>query len=761
MTPTREEFFTLTGFEKGLFYVLVFASLGFAAWTIWQRAKLWRQGKPIWWESGWRVWLRNVWSGVLLQRKVRGSRKKSGAPMHLLIFYGFLSLVLATTLLGINTYSPWKFHKGTYYLVYELVFDLLGLLLVVGLVWALVRRAGSRPVARTSRPSAIDRGSDVPFKFGGFHDLDGTSKPRGEQRILPIARGAEDAWALWLLLVITITGYLVEAARIAQVQSFVAIYKGAGGTHYAEQSQWDRWSVIGNSISPIFGALPEGSYRFIWWFHMVWVLVFFATFPRMRLRHIAMAIFSTAGKPDFPMGRLEPITMEEVERTEKIGVSVPADYSRWHLMSLDACMECGRCTEVCPAWNVGKVLNPKKVVQDIRSALSPARAGEGSKVEGRGSGNTIDPPPSSLVLTVAESVSEEALWACTTCNACVEACPVQIRHVDLIVDARRNLVAEGKLTGTPAVMLRQTASTGHAWGAPRNERETWMKDLDIPLCRDGVEFEFLFWVGCAGATDPGAVKTTKAVAQLLKKAGVSFACLGQEEACTGDPARRTGDEFLFQEKAMENLSAFERYGVKKVVTACPHCFNTLLNEYGELDGVLAGTNHPAATDRSKIENRKSKMEVFHHTQLLARLVSEGKLKAADGAGTVIHDPCYLGRVNNEADAPRAMFGETTNYNEQSPDGLGALIRPKTLVEPQFYARKTRCCGAGGGRMWMEEAPDQRPGNKRAEELLATGAKTVALGCPFCRIMLDASVKQVTDEEIRLVDLAEMLQEANA
>lgn len=715
MTPTREEFFTLTGFEKGLFYVLVFASLGFAAWTIWQRAKLWKQGKPIWWESGWRVWLRNVWSGVLLQRKVRSSRKKSGAPMHLLIFYGFLSLVLATTLLAVNTYSPWKFHKGTYYLVYEFTFDVLGMLFMGGLFWAWIRRIKS--IEAQARIEAAD-----------------TENAR-ERIAQPVELG--DGWILILLLMIGFTGYLLEGARMA-----------------VNPQTWDWWSPFGYVLKQPLSGLPIWGYKVVWWFHMAWVLIFFATFPRMRLRHIAMAIFSTAGKPAFPMGRLEPITMEEVERTEKIGVSVPADYSRWHLMSLDACMECGRCTEVCPAWNVGKLLNPKKVVQDIRGLLGPPNLfGANSPDESGG--------PS-----VAEAVSEEALWACTTCNACVEACPVQIRHVDLIVDARRNLVAEGKLTGTPAVMLRQTASTGHAWGAPRNERETWMKDLDIPLCRDGVEFEFLFWVGCAGATDPGAVKTTKAVAQLLKKAGVSFACLGQEEACTGDPARRTGDEFLFQEKAMENLTVFERYEVKKVVTACPHCFNTLLNEYGDVHALVSEQASKPVSERDRPADPPYRLpayqlEVFHHTQLLAKLVAEGKLKAADGAGTVIHDPCYLGRVNNEADAPRAMFGETTNYNEQSPDGLGSLIRPKTLVEPQFYARKTRCCGAGGGRMWMEEAPDQRPGNARAEQLLATGAKTVALGCPFCRIMLDASVKQVTDEEIRLVDLAEMLQEANA
>lgn len=587
----------------------------------------------------------------------------------MMIFYGFFSLFVATSLLALATYAhklglP-NFHKGTYYLWYEATFDVLGLLLIVGTGWALKRRwdhdkkLGKCPIQRSDRT---------------------------------------DYFALALLFALGFTGYFLEGARIA-----------------VNPQPWDNWSVVGFQFAKMMPGLTPIGYKVIWWVHLVGVLVFFCVFPRMRLRHIAMAIFATAGQPDQPWGELKPISMEEVEETGQIGVTFAKEYSRWHLMSLDACMECGRCTEVCPAWNVGKALNPRQVVQDIKLALE-----DGSPV--------------------AEKISEEVLWQCTTCNACVEACPVTIRHVDMIVDARRNLVAEGKLSGTAAVMLRQTGSTSNAWGAPRSSREDWMKGMEIPLCRDGNEFEYLFWVGCAGATDPGAIKTTKAVAELLLKAGVSFACLGQEEACTGDPARRTGDEFLFQEKAMENASVFERYQVKKVVTACPHCFNSLKHEY---------------------EAMGWKMEVFHHTQLLGSLVEQGKLKASSSEGVVIHDPCYLGRVNLEADAPRAMVGEKTNYNEHSPDGFNVgLIRPKTLIEPQFYARKTRCCGAGGGRMWMEEGIDERPSVKRAEELLATGANTIALGCPFCKIMMDAGVKQVTDEDIRIVDLAEMLQESN-
>jgi Fe-S oxidoreductase len=463
------------------------------------------------------------------------------------------------------------------------------------------------------------------------------------------------------------------------------------------------------------GSLSPSAYIGIWWFHMVWVFAFFALVPRMRLRHIVMAILSAGGKSEQAMGELKPISLEEVEQTGQIGVSLAKDYSRWHLMSLDACMECGRCTEVCPAHGVGKSLNPKQVVQDIRGAM------------------TRQTP-------IAEAVSEEALWACTTCNACVEACPVVIRHVDLIVDARRNLVAEGKLAGTGAVVLRQMGSTANAWGTPRTSREDWMQGMDIPLCRDGVDFDWLFWVGCAGATDPGAIKTTKAVAMLLQKAGVRFACLGQEEACTGDPARRIGDEFLFQERAMENISVFQKYGVKRVVTPCPHCFNTLKNEYGQFEG---------------------QMEVVHHTQLLANLIAEGKLRAAGPSqqSVTYHDPCYLARVNNESDAPRSLVGSRTRLNDDAL--LGQPRGNGVIAEPKHIGRKTLCCGAGGGRMWMEEDPGQRPANRRAEELLATGAKTVAVGCPFCRIMLDTGIKQATDEDIRLVDLAELLQEANA
>jgi Fe-S oxidoreductase len=655
LTPTRQEFLYFSLPEKILFYVLVYSSLGYMAWQFATPYRLAQMGRPSETPPAKKDrligWISNVCVFVLAQKKVRSSRKTGGAPMHLAIFYGFMTLLVATTLLGINTYSPWKFHRGLYFLIYEQVTDWMGLVFLIGIGWAAVRR-----VWLATRP------------------------------LRPQANTPSDFWSLALLGVLGLTGFWVEAARIS-----------------VEPRPWDWTDPVGGLWGHAQGdwsALPYKAvlYLSIWWLHALLVCLFFCVLPRMRLRHIIFAIASVAGKPDRPMGKLRLITMEEVEQTEQVGAKVAPDYSRWHLLSLDACMECGRCTEVCPAWLAGKVLNPRRVVQDVRTAL---RSGA----------------------ELAPLIGEDALWACTTCNACVEACPVQIRQVDLIVDARRNLVSEGRLSGSGAVMLRQTSSTESAWGSSRSSREDWMTGLEIPLCRDRPNFEWLLWVGCAGATDPSAIKTTQAVAELLKQAQVNFACLGNEEACTGDPARRIGEEFLFQEMGQKNVSAFQRYGVKKVVTACPHCFNSLKNEYGDLG---------------------AEIEVVHHTQLLSRLIRKGALLAAKApaGGLTLHDPCYLSRVNDDPESPRELV--------EGP-----------LAEPAHRAKKTLCCGAGGGRMWMEEDPSLRPSNRRADEMVATGAQTVAVACPFCRIMLGDSLKQTKGgAELNLVDLAELLVQSN-
>ncbi len=665
MQPTRTEFLFMPGpLPKVIFYGLTFAVFGWMVWQFVVMARDWRRGRADepslpWWPQVVRL--------VLGQRKVMGSRPRSGAPMHLKIFYGFLALLLATTLLALATYSPLvgipNWHRGNYYLAYEATFDVMGVVFVLGCAWALARRLGA------GRPATL----------------------KGDN---------SDLVTIVVLLGCGVTGYVVEAARIS-----------------ADPHPFDVWSPVGYGLARFMGTLQPPVYIFLWWFHVLWVWAFFALLPRMRLRHLVVGTMAAGTRPSRHMGALATVSMASVEETGVIGAVVAKDLTRWQLSSLDACMECGRCTEVCPANGVGKTLDPRQIVQGIRSA------GEGP---------------------LLARLAEDDLWACTTCNACVEACPVSIRQVDLIVDVRRNLVAEGKLSGSQATMLRQVGSTGHAWGQPATGREDWMKGLDVPLCRDGKPFEYLFWVGCAGATDPGAVKTTKAVARLMKLAGVSFACLGQEESCTGDPARRTGDEFTFQALAEGNVSVFERYKVTKVVTACPHCFNSLRNEYKDFGAA---------------------MEVWHHSQLLADLVRSGKLTPAvvGEGGVTLHDPCYLARVNNESDAPRAVLGAETDYNKDISlfvrENLMPVPQASTVVEPEHHAQKTLCCGAGGGRMWADEPPGQRPAGRRVDELLATGAKTVAVACPFCRIMLEPALTQKSDD-VQMADIAELLLEAN-
>jgi Fe-S oxidoreductase len=401
------------------------------------------------------------------------------------------------------------------------------------------------------------------------------------------------------------------------------------------------------------------------------------------------------------MGTLVPLTMEEVEQTGRTGVNQLADFTQSQLLSLDACMECGRCEEACPATASGKPLSPKAVVVDLRRLMS------------LGGGD------------VHESIRDETLWSCTMCQACVQECPVLIGHVDLISDMRRDLIGEGKLSGPPARSLQQIGNQANPYGRPNADRLAWAEGLDVPTVETNPDFEYLFWVGCAASFDPRAQKVARATAELLKKAGVNFAVLGKEESCTGDPARRIGDEFLFQERAQTNIETLTRRKVRKIVTPCPHCHNTLKNEYPQFGGTY---------------------EVQHHASLLAELVQSGRLPnetKTDGVGPItLHDPCYLARVNGETEATRRVIGAATS----------AQVR-----EMPRSGKKTFCCGAGGGRMWFEELPEQRVSRLRAEEAVATGAQTLATACPFClNMMTDGMAGTAGGEEVKVLDIAELL-----
>ncbi|HET9516323.1 MAG TPA: (Fe-S)-binding protein, partial [Actinoplanes sp.] len=331
-------------------------------------------------------------------------------------------------------------------------------------------------------------------------------------------------------------------------------------------------------------------------------------------------------------------------------------------------------------------------------------------------------------------IDPDVLWSCTTCGACVEQCPVDIEHVDHIVDMRRyQVLIESNFPPEAGVMLRNLENKGNPWGAPQQSREDWTKGLDFHVPRVGEvdDFEYLFWVGCAGAFEDRAKKTTRAVATLLHEAGVDYAILGEGETCTGDPARRIGNEFLFQMLAAQNVETLNEAGVKKIVATCPHCFNTLGNEYEQVGG---------------------KFEVVHHTQLLAHLVATGKLtpvQPVDG-GVTYHDPCYLGRHNRVFEAPRELLGSAVG--SAGPDGVAG-----GLVEMPRNSERSFCCGAGGARMWMEERIGKRINVERTQEALATGAKTIAVGCPFCYTMIgDGVTGQGEHDNVEVMDVASVL-----
>jgi Fe-S oxidoreductase len=364
-------------------------------------------------------------------------------------------------------------------------------------------------------------------------------------------------------------------------------------------------------------------------------------------------------------------------------------------------MECGRCEDACPATATGKPLSPKKVVTDLRGLMS---LGEGKR-------------------NVHETIRAETLWSCTMCQACVQECPVLIGHVDLISDMRRYLVGEGKLSGPPARALQQVGNQANPYGRPNSDRLAWAEGLDVPTVETNPGFEYLFWVGCAASFDPRAQRVARATAQLLEKGGVNVAVLGNEETCTGDPARRIGDEFLFQERAQANVETLDRRKVRKIVTPCPHCHNTLKNEYPQFGG---------------------QYEVQHHSTLLAELIRSGKL-TNDTSGDepiTLHDPCYLARVNGEVDATRAVLD---------------AAKDEQFREMPRHGKKTFCCGAGGGRMWFDEPPEQRVSNLRAQEAIETGAKTLATGCPFClNMMSDGMAGTPGGENLRVLDIAEVL-----
>jgi Fe-S oxidoreductase len=497
------------------------------------------------------------------------------------------------------------------------------------------------------------------------------------------------------IFLIALTGFLLEGWRIA-----------------ATNDPWGAWSPIGYLVAIVskpWGKSALTTLHFVvWWSHAILVFGFIAAAPYTKMIHGLTGPLNIYTARLSPSGAsLKPMDFDKLAETgEPMGVKTLAGFTWKDLADFDACTECGRCTAVCPANAVGKELSPRDIILNLQNF---AHSGDG----------TFTTP----IIGAVPATSPDALWQCTTCGACMEACPVFIEQMPKIVDMRRYLVMEeSDFPDTMQEAMTSLESRQHPFRGTQATRVDWADGLNIKTMAEARDTEVLFWIGCGGALIERNQKVVRATAQLLEKAGVKFAILGREEKCTGDPARRIGNEFLFEIMAKDNVETLNGYGVKKIVTSCPHCFNTFRNEYPQFGGSY---------------------EVFHHSEFLAKLVDEGKLSAAMPTDKMVtfHDPCYLGRHNGVTEAPRQLV----------------QLASRQTVEMKMNREQGFCCGGGGGMSFVDEPKDKRVNQERARQALETGADVVAVGCPFCMTMMEDGINARRGErDVKVMDVAELL-----
>ena len=642
------------------FYVLLPMLIVYGAWVFSLRVKNWERGGPdnrSTTAKNAKKRAKNLRQGLYMQTLLR---EPGAGIMHSMMYFSFVVLLGVTTTLEIDHQVPeaLKFLEGGVYQGFAFIGDLAGLFFTISIVWAILRRYGPRAF----RPYRIRI----------------KSKP-------------EHAMILGTFLAISITGYGAEAFRIA-----------LEGT-----PDYEQWSFIGYPLATLVdGSGSLAGWHQGWWIaHVFSFVVFLVLLPTTMLRHIFTSPLNMyLSEKDRPKGAMKEMPNLLETDLETFGVAKIEEFTWKQLLDTDSCTMCGRCTSVCPANATGKPLDPRDIV--LKTGEVMALTGS-PQVSPPLSVDAEIPVPSNWMF---DRVTSEELWACTSCRACDEICPVNIEILDKILDMRRYLsLMESDFPSELGQAYRGMENQMNPWGLGQGERADWAKDADVKVIdgTDPLEAEYLYWVGCAGSFDDKNKKVSQALSKLLNRANVSFAILGPAENCTGDSARRTGNEYIFQLLAMQNIETLNNMGVKKIITQCPHCFNTLANEYPQLGGHY---------------------EVIHHSEFLEDLIEEGHLDmrhASLDERVVYHDACYLGRHNDVYLAPRKVIGS-----------LGGV----QVLEAEKNGTKSMCCGAGGGRFWMEEDTGKNVNVERSQQLLATGASRIATACPFCYVMIDDGVK---------------------
>lgn len=649
----REIFWNIDTFPKIIFYILALATIALFIYGFLLRVFLWRKGKKDDEKIDYISNILGALKQIFLQAKV--IRETFPGLSHLFLFYGFLLLFTGTVLvlieydvghliLGLKEYFMLK---GSFYIIFSFTLELAGISLLFGSLFLFIRRYFVRP----------------------------------EQ----VESVIEDFFVLLSLFIVGITGFIVEGYRI----------KGTGSPPF------EKWSFVGWWISKLIKG-EEAKIKFLhevfWWIHASFAFALIVYIPLSKFKHIFFVPLNIVFRSAKPRGMIRSI---DIEKAETYGAGKFSELSWRYLLSVDACMRCGRCQVGCPAFTTQKPLNPKWVIQKILRCMEEDKE------------NLIPDP-----------VQPDEMWSCTTCAYCVEQCPAFISHVDIFVEMRRWMIMQNLLSGTGAKALQKAMNSGNPWGLPQNERESWIGEMKVKRARDG-NFDYLYWVGCAGSYDPRNQKVARNFVNLLSRLGVNFAILGNEEKCTGDFARRLGEEGLFQMLAMENIQTLKKYGVKKIITACPHCYNTFKNEYPSFGGDF---------------------EVYHHTEFLFKLLSERELKISVKLKEVLtyHDPCYLGRYNGIYEEPREIV---------------KMVSEGELREMKNSFCKSYCCGGGGGHSFMDINIGKRINYERFEQALSLNPDRIIVACPFCLMMFDDACKfKNMEEKIRIQDISELVGE---
>jgi len=657
-----------------LFYILAFIAMGYLIYNL-RRLFTVRIGKAEERPLNFFSQLFNSLSFGVGQRKVYSKRFTYASIMHFLMGWGFMELFFATTV-DFFTARGWllKYLPGFDTPWFAALNDTGGIMLISGVCMAIWRRHFNKPEALPHKPVS------------------------GRGNILG------DTGILIALLIVAIGGFLAEAARLAVDQPETAIY-----------------SYMGYAISHLLSLETWAALKpNLWWSHAVVSLIFIAILPTTKMFH-AIAVVVNVGLTNRKLrGHLRPMNVtalmedEDMDEDEiSLGVGKSSDFTWKQLLDSVACTECARCTTVCPAHSSGKLLSPMKIITDIRADLYSNTLGFGEEQD-----------------LINGRISAEELWACTTCGACMEECPVLIDHIPAITDMRRHLVlSEGKPPDQANESLEATLKDGNPWGYPKAERLKWATDagLELPTLAEKKTVDVLYWVGCAGAYDPRNQGIAQSVVKILKAAKVDFAVLGKEESCSGDSARRLGEEYLFETLVHENISTLSKYKFNTVITACPHCFHTLSNEYPDFGG---------------------NYNVVHHSEFIQQLLDEGRLNPEKTLAKKVtyHDACYLGRHNDIYDAPRNV--------------LDSVITEKSnYIELEQSKSSSFCCGAGGGNMWHEDNRGELVNNVRMQQIIDSGAEQVATACSFCMIMLDDAAKGMGKaDDMAVQDIAEIIAE---